>query len=480
MADSITDAHLKSLLDGMDVALNELIARQQPSFFIAHYAAGRALATQGKRFLDSPTRDAASLISTIDALPQALEPSTRFDVIGDMIDRVADALERTIAALRQRGDAEIKTFLDNVVDWEIALFAHREQPAAAFAEREARPPAITADTLLNYLCGRFPAWTGLEVTSFRPLIGGFSKATLLFETNDNVNGPQALVARVAPLHNFLNFESYELDREYGVIRYAFEAGLPIAEPILLEDDPAKLGSRFLISRMALGRTIGTVKAVAEPLSDEMVAEIARVLARIHNLPIDSDNALVRRSHLPRWLTPDLRTNTAMLIEDWRQEVGRSKIDPSPSVTRALTWLADNIPHVQGKPSLLHGDFGVHNFLIDNGRITALLDWEVSRAGDPADDITYFMMGSGDLFREEDLLRHYVAAGGAPIDRYRLRYFDVYQCMKMIVACLAALSQVERWESVGITHAVFGLRYLTFSAKRMNALIDAAEAARPRT
>jgi len=110
----------------------------------------------------------------------------------------------------------------------------------------------------------------------------------------------------------------------------------------------------------------------------------------------------------------------------------------------------------------------------------LLDWEVSRAGDPADDITYFMMGSGDLFREEDLLRHYVAAGGAPIDRYRLRYFDVYQCMKMIVACLAALSQVERWESVGITHAVFGLRYLTFSAKRMNALIDAAEAARPRT
>ena len=36
--------------------------------------------------------------------------------------------------------------------------------------------------------------------------------------------------------------------------------------------------------------------------------------------------------------------------------------------------------------LVHGDFNPANFLYEGGRVTALIDWENSRIGDPREDL----------------------------------------------------------------------------------------------
>ena len=43
----------------------------------------------------------------------------------------------------------------------------------------------------------------------------------------------------------------------------------------------------------------------------------------------------------------------------------------------------------GKGSLLHGDPGNHNVFVDNGRITALIDWEDAVVGDPVYEIAFW-------------------------------------------------------------------------------------------
>jgi aminoglycoside phosphotransferase (APT) family kinase protein len=42
-------------------------------------------------------------------------------------------------------------------------------------------------------------------------------------------------------------------------------------------------------------------------------------------------------------------------------------------------------------SIVHGDFNPANFLYENGRVSALIDWENSRVGDPREDLGWMVL-----------------------------------------------------------------------------------------
>ncbi len=49
----------------------------------------------------------------------------------------------------------------------------------------------------------------------------------------------------------------------------------------------------------------------------------------------------------------------------------------------------NVPGLEGTgPVLVHGDFGPQNVLIQDDRITALLDWEFAHIGQPVEDLAW--------------------------------------------------------------------------------------------
>ena len=54
-------------------------------------------------------------------------------------------------------------------------------------------------------------------------------------------------------------------------------------------------------------------------------------------------------------------------------------------------------------SLVHGDFNPANFLYDNGRVTALIDWENSRGGDPREDLGW--MTTMEILSNTSVLAH---------------------------------------------------------------------------
>lgn len=98
----------------------------------------------------------------------------------------------------------------------------------------------------------------------------------------------------------------------------------------------------------------------------------------------------------------------------------------PLIHMALDWLESNVPADFPAPTIVHGDAGPANFLYDDGRVTGLLDWELVHYGDPMADLAMLRLRM--LFQPfvpiPDVFRFYREAGGHPIDRERLRYWQI--------------------------------------------------------
>jgi len=74
--------------------------------------------------------------------------------------------------------------------------------------------------------------------------------------------------------------------------------------------------------------------------------------------------------------------------------------------------------------LVHGDFNPANFLYEGGRVTALIDWENARIGDPREDLGW--MTTMDILSNTDVMAHPVDEGGFLAYYNKLTGFDITQ------------------------------------------------------
>ncbi len=454
------EAEAQGLIDAIDVVLNELILRRDRSFFEDYLIRGAALAG-----LPAP-------------LPSALDDKALDGAIADVTVR----LEQIVGERGGDETAETQDLLDRIVAWEDSLYAFR-MTAARDDGRIADPRArFTAPAIEAYLKERQPDWTGLKVVSVSLIPGGFSKITVLLDITDDVNGHHGLAIRAEPGLKFMELEGADIAKEYPVIRLVHAAGIPVAEPLWLETDTAHFGTRFIVSRKAAGQVHGTVREAGASLPEATGREVAATLAALHQVDYTRWPEHLAASHLGRWAgIAALPDNTRTFMTYWRERAEIHDIGPSPLIRRALDWLARNVPtDAEGDaPVLLHGDIGLHNMLIEDGRVTALLDWEISRIGDRAEDLTNFLSATSGVIDRDDFIRWYREAGGREVGEYRLRYLDVFHSVKIAICALAVLRRVEDHREASIQLAVFGLQYLHYITSRMTGLIRAAEEIRPR-
>jgi len=167
-------------------------------------------------------------------------------------------------------------------------------------------------------------------------------------------------------------------------------------------------------------------------------------------------------------------NTREYLAYWKEQAHRMEIDISPLVSRGFNWLEANVPERAARTCLIHCDYGLHNILIDGDRVTALLDWEVSRAGDPAEDLSWFFSQSAGMVEPDDFLALYHEAGGQPVEEFNLRYFYVLRCVAMVVVCLHALRVIEERPAANINLALIGLQYVPHFAAQVAEGIRLAE------
>ena len=94
--------------------------------------------------------------------------------------------------------------------------------------------------------------------------------------------------------------------------------------------------------------------------------------------------------------------------------------------------------------LLHGDFRLGNLIVGPEGLRAVLDWELTHVGNPAEDLGWLCVKAwrfgaappvAGLGSREELLAAYRAAGGADISPAELRWWEILGTLRWGVICL---------------------------------------------
>jgi aminoglycoside phosphotransferase (APT) family kinase protein len=124
-------------------------------------------------------------------------------------------------------------------------------------------------------------------------------------------------------------------------------------------------------------------------------------------------------------------------------------EPHPALEYGLRWCELRLPP-QEETTLVHRDFRTGNYLVHEGRLAGVLDWEFAACGNPLEDIGwlcakcwrfrrtgYAVGGVADL---DDFMSAYETASGRKVTPAALRYWQV---MAHIRWAVIALQQAQR-------------------------------------
>ena len=299
---------------------------------------------------------------------------------------------------------------------------------------------VSIDALSSSLTELFRA-NGMptaRAAEIRRMAGGASKEQFVFTLLDDArNQSERLVLRMDPTDGVLETSRV---RECEVIR-AVVGHVPVPQIRFLDPDGSSLGAPGMVSTFIPGVTKPTqsesgVSGLGPRFSPEWRARLAPqfidYLAKLHELQIGKNTFV-------HYGVPDAHPFQAALwrVNHWSRVWREDAIEPMPIMSVVEHWLRDNLPRCE-RTVLLHGDFRTGNYLFDEstGRITALLDWELSHIGDFHEDLAWSLVeifGTRDtdgrylcsgLMTLDDMLARYEARTGRAVDRKTLRFYHI--------------------------------------------------------
>ncbi|MCP2342336.1 phosphotransferase family protein [Actinomadura rupiterrae] len=267
---------------------------------------------------------------------------------------------------------------------------------------------------------------GTRVRGLRRGGGGASRVTCGFEA---VAADGAVVPLILRLGTPGASASGPLTREAALIRAASRAGVPGPEVIAAGGEDGPLGVEFVVMERVEGETIPR-RILRDPalagVRPELAARCGEILAAVHRVPVGEVPGLDGGDQLDAW-----------------REVLAASPQPYPALEFALRWLDRNRPPAR-RPVVVHGDFRNGNLIIGPDGVRAVLDWELAHLGDPLEDLGWLCVkawrfGSdepvGGFGGYDDLVAAYERAGGGPVDRDALRWWEMFGTARWGIICV---------------------------------------------
>ncbi len=253
-----------------------------------------------------------------------------------------------------------------------------------------RDPAATRAGLAAWLQERTGA-ASVEVGDLSiPGLSGFSNETLMFDaTWDGEVHP--LVIRVEPTGHTV-FPATAFDTQVQVMEaLAAEGSVPVPDVLWFEQDTTLLGARFC----CMARVEGQVPADNPGYHGEgWMAELDDAgQCRVWESGIDTMGAIHRLDRAAiglDWIEPVTPTEQLELDRAYRRFACGEV--PFPAVDRAFEVLEATVPPAVDQPALCWGDSRIGNMIFgDDQQVAAVLDWEMVTAGDPVQDLAWYLL-----------------------------------------------------------------------------------------
>jgi aminoglycoside phosphotransferase (APT) family kinase protein len=262
-----------------------------------------------------------------------------------------------------------------------------------------------------------------------------------------------------------------LETEAGVVRAARAAGVPAPEILWVSDGAPPIGAAYVMG-LVEGETIPR-----KILRDQAYANARPVLAR------QCGEVLARIHATPRSALPPLRAADARAQWEQYRAIYDGYGYPHPVFEAAFRWLETRLPG-DGAQTLVHGDFRLGNLMVGPEGLRAVLDWELTHLGDPAEDLGWICVNSwrfgqpgnpvGGFGALADLLAGYAAAGGHGMSRERVRFWVVMGSLKWGIMCMTMVKAFETGADASVERAAIGRRASETEIDLMNLMYGGAD------
>jgi aminoglycoside phosphotransferase (APT) family kinase protein len=216
--------------------------------------------------------------------------------------------------------------------------------------------------------------------SFDLIAGGHSNLTYKVLGADGT----PFVLRRPPLGHVLA-TAHDMAREHRIISAVGKAGIPVAPALGLCTDEEVNGAPFYVMGFVDGLVLDNptkAEAVSRDARRAASEDLIEVLVRLHGLDVDAiglGDLAKREGYIERQ------------VKRWSKQWAASKTRELSAIDEVEHWLAAHLPVQQGV-SVVHGDYRFGNCLTaPEGRINAVLDWELCTLGDPMADLGYLLV-----------------------------------------------------------------------------------------
>lgn len=286
------------------------------------------------------------------------------------------------------------------------------------------------------------AWLGdgAAIARYELLSGGAIQQNWLIE-GTRAGAPFAYVLRTDARSSLRM--SHSRVREYALICAAQRAGVTVATPRGVCDDPTILGAPFFVVDRVSGTALATRIVRDETLGGDrrrLGETLGTQLARIHSIRPPQPSLA--------FLPVPQRSAALDALDTYRATLDDLHV-ARPALEWGLRWLELHAPGT-ADAVLCHRDFRTGNYMLDARGITAILDWEFAGWGDAAEDLGWFCascwrfgrdgLEAGGVATRADFYRGYERESGAHVDPVAVHYYEVAAHVRWAVI---ALLQADR-------------------------------------
>jgi aminoglycoside phosphotransferase (APT) family kinase protein len=235
---------------------------------------------------------------------------------------------------------------------------------------------VNVENVTRWLVERIP---GIKPPlSFSLIAGGHSNLT--FRCEDSAGN--AYVLRRPPLGHVLE-SAHDMGREHKIIDALKDSEVPVPANHGLCKDKSVNEADFYVMEFIDGLVLNdsVIAATLPEASRIPIGEnVVDILCKLHAINPD-DVGLGDLGRKEAYL--------ARQIKRWTKQWEAAKTHEIPEMEESCRLLADRMPEQIGA-TIVHGDFRLGNMIVVEGKVKAILDWELCTLGDPLADVGYIM------------------------------------------------------------------------------------------
>jgi aminoglycoside phosphotransferase (APT) family kinase protein len=261
-------------------------------------------------------------------------------------------------------------------------------------------------------------------------------------------------------------ESRPLDQQFGLLKAAEAAGVTVPRALWYCGDAGVAGKPFYLMQRITGEALGIRITRMGPQPD-LAATLAQELARIHTIqPPQTELAFLE----PVAVSPALDA-----IVKYRAYLDEMP-EPHPVLEWTLRWLEVNAPPT-GETVLCHRDFRTGNYMVDDGKLTGVLDWEFAGWGDPHEDIAWFCarcwrfsgprLDAGGIANRDVFYSAYEKASGRTLDPQQIAYWEAMAHVRWAVIALQQAMRHRSGSELSLELALIGRRLAELEYECLN-------------